>query len=87
MSEAQTSGAAQPEARTEARTSEMPSGQPGLPDANAAREALLALRGVPILARTASLVAHLVEEQARSIGFVISGAILVEVVFSWRTLS
>ena len=30
------------------------------------------MKGVPILARTASLVAHLVEEQARSIGFVIS---------------
>ncbi len=33
---------------------------------------LAAMKGVPILARTASLVAHLVEEQARSIGFVIS---------------
>ena len=31
-----------------------------------------ALKGVPILARTASLVAHLVEEQARGIGFVLS---------------
>ena len=30
------------------------------------------LKGVPILARTASLVAHLVEEQSRSIGFVLS---------------
>ncbi len=30
------------------------------------------MKGVPILARTASLVAHLVEEQARPIGFVIS---------------
>lgn len=35
---------------------------------------LLALKGVPILARTASLVAHLLEEQQRAIGFVLSGA-------------
>jgi citrate synthase len=33
---------------------------------------LAAMKGVPILARTASLVAHLVEEQARGIGFVLS---------------
>jgi citrate synthase len=33
---------------------------------------LLALRGVPILARTASLVAHLLEEQARPIGFTLA---------------
>ena len=33
---------------------------------------LAAMKGVPILARTASLVAHLVEEQARAIGFVLS---------------
>jgi citrate synthase len=33
---------------------------------------LAAMKGVPILARTASLVAHLVEEQGRSIGFVLS---------------
>jgi citrate synthase len=33
-----------------------------------------ALKGVPILARTASLVAHLLEEQTRSIGFVMSHA-------------
>lgn len=31
-----------------------------------------AMKGVPILARTAGLVAHLVEEQIRSIGFVLS---------------
>lgn len=31
-----------------------------------------ALKGVPILARTASLIAHLVEEQRRPIGFVLS---------------
>jgi citrate synthase len=35
---------------------------------------LLALRGVPILARTASLIAHLLEEQQRPIGFVLSHA-------------
>lgn len=35
---------------------------------------LLALKGVPILARTASLIAHLLEEQARPIGFVLSHA-------------
>jgi citrate synthase len=33
-----------------------------------------ALKGVPILARTASLVAHLLEEQLKPIGFVISHA-------------
>ncbi|MEO8181645.1 MAG: citryl-CoA lyase [Deltaproteobacteria bacterium] len=35
---------------------------------------LLALKGVPILARTASLIAHLLEEQHRPIGFVLSQA-------------
>jgi citrate synthase len=35
---------------------------------------LNALRGVPILARTASLIAHLLEEQSRPIGFVLSHA-------------
>jgi citrate synthase len=35
---------------------------------------LLALKGVPILARTASLVAHLLEEQLRPIGFALSHA-------------
>jgi citrate synthase len=33
---------------------------------------LAAMKGVPILARAASLIAHLVEEQDRSIGFVLS---------------
>jgi citrate synthase len=33
-----------------------------------------ALKGVPILARTASLVAHLLEEQSKPIGFVLSHA-------------
>lgn len=35
---------------------------------------LLALKGVPLLARTASLVAHLLEEQSRPIGFAMSHA-------------
>lgn len=35
---------------------------------------LEALKGVPILARTASLIAHLLEEQQRPIGFVLSHA-------------
>jgi citrate synthase len=35
---------------------------------------LLALKGVPILARTASLIAHLLEETHRPIGFVLSHA-------------
>ena len=35
---------------------------------------LLALKGVPMLARTASLIAHLLEEQERPIGFVLSHA-------------
>jgi citrate synthase len=41
---------------------------------------LLAVKGVPMLARTASLIAHLLEEQQRPIGFVIadSGAASIE---------
>jgi citrate synthase len=35
---------------------------------------LLALKGAPLLARTASLIAHLMEEQQRPIGFVLSHA-------------
>lgn len=35
---------------------------------------LAALKGAPLLARTASLIAHLVEEQSRPLGFVLSGA-------------
>jgi citrate synthase len=35
---------------------------------------LLALKGVPILARTASLIAHLLEEQQRPLGFVLAHA-------------
>jgi citrate synthase len=35
---------------------------------------LLALKGVPLLARTASLIAHLLEEQERPVGFVLSHA-------------
>ena len=39
-----------------------------------------ALKGVPILARTASLIAHLLEEQTRPIGFVLShaGAVAID---------
>jgi citrate synthase len=33
---------------------------------------VLALKGVPILARTAGLIAHLLEEQRRSIGFILA---------------
>jgi citrate synthase len=35
---------------------------------------LLAVKGVPILARTASLIAHLLEEQERPIGFILADA-------------
>ena len=35
---------------------------------------LAALKGVPLLARTAGLIAHLLEEQSRPIGFVMSAA-------------
>ncbi len=35
---------------------------------------LLALKGIPLLARTAGLIAHLLEEQQRPIGFVLSHA-------------
>jgi citrate synthase len=35
---------------------------------------LLAVKGVPILARTASLIAHLLEEQQRPIGFILADA-------------
>lgn len=35
---------------------------------------LLALKGVPLLARTAGLIAHLLEEQTRPIGFAMSAA-------------
>jgi citrate synthase len=35
---------------------------------------LTALKGVPLLARTAGLIAHLVEEQLKPIGFVMSHA-------------
>jgi len=33
---------------------------------------LLAVKGVPILARTASLIGHLLEEQQRPIGFALA---------------
>lgn len=35
---------------------------------------LAALKGIPILARTASLIAHLNEEMSRSIGFILAGS-------------
>jgi len=35
---------------------------------------LLALKGVPILARTASLVGHLLEEQSAPVGFLMANA-------------
>jgi citrate synthase len=35
---------------------------------------LLAVKGVPILARTAGLIAHLLEEQQRPIGFILADA-------------
>jgi citrate synthase len=40
---------------------------------------LLALKGVPILARTASLVGHLLEEQSRPIGFLMANAGAAEI--------
>jgi citrate synthase len=40
---------------------------------------LLALKGIPILARTAGLVAHLLEEQLRPIGFVMAHAAAHEI--------
>jgi len=38
-----------------------------------------ALRGIPLLARTASLIAHLLEERQRPIGFVLSDAALAAI--------
>jgi citrate synthase len=35
---------------------------------------LLAVKGIPILARTAGLIAHLLEEQERSIGFILANS-------------
>ncbi len=40
---------------------------------------LLALKGVPILARTASLIGHLLEEQSRPIGFLMANAGAAEI--------
>lgn len=42
---------------------------------------LLALKGVPLLARTASLIAHLLEEQQRPIGFALSNAAAAAIEF------
>ena len=40
---------------------------------------LLAVKGIPILARTASLIAHLLEEQERPIGFVMAHAAVADI--------
>jgi citrate synthase len=45
---------------------------------------LLALKGAPILARTASLIAHLLEEQQRPIGFVLSHAAAAAIEYDGR---
>jgi citrate synthase len=44
-----------------------------------------ALKGIPILARTASLIAHLLEEQQRSIGFVMSHAAAQSIDYDGKT--
>jgi citrate synthase len=46
---------------------------------------LLALKGVPLLARTAGLVAHLLEEQQRAIGFVMSHAAAQAITYDGET--
>lgn len=43
---------------------------------------LLALKGVPLLARTASLIAHLLEEQADPIGFEMAGTAAQAIAFT-----
>lgn len=45
----------------------------------------LALKGVPIIARTAGLIAHLLEEQQRGIGFVLSHAAAAAVHYEGKT--
>jgi citrate synthase len=40
---------------------------------------MLAVKGIPILARTASLIAHLLEEQQRPIGFVLAHAAVEDI--------
>lgn len=45
-----------------------------------------ALKGIPILARTASLIAHLHEEMQRPIGFALSGAAAEAVTYDGRPL-
>lgn len=42
---------------------------------------LLALKGVPLLARTAGLIGHLLEEQSRPIGFILSHAAAAAVTY------
>ena len=44
-----------------------------------------ALKGVPILARTAGLIAHMTEEMSRSIGFALSYQATRELVYDGET--
>jgi citrate synthase len=46
---------------------------------------LQALKGVPLLARTASLIAHLLEEQSRSIGFIMAQAASAAITYDGPT--
>lgn len=43
---------------------------------------LSGIKGIALLARTASLIAHLVEEQSQPIGFVMSGAAAAAIIFT-----
>jgi citrate synthase len=47
---------------------------------------LTALKGIPILARTASLIAHLNEEMSRSIGFILAGHAAQAITYDGRPL-
>lgn len=46
-----------------------------------------ALKGIPILARTASLIAHLHEETSRSIGFILAGHAAEAITYDGKPLS
>lgn len=46
-----------------------------------------ALKGIPILARTASLIAHLHEETSRSIGFILAGHAAESITYDGKPLS
>lgn len=46
-----------------------------------------ALKGIPILARTASLIAHLHEEASRSIGFILAGNAAEAIAYDGKPLS